>query len=113
MLWRRGDKAEDMVFVLSGRLRVLEPGIDAGAGEVLGEVAFVTPDSTRTQSVQCIDAAELLVIGYNELRQQYFQNPRFGFWFMQLASRRLLRDADALRVTPAPAASAEPARQAA
>jgi CRP/FNR family transcriptional regulator, cyclic AMP receptor protein len=112
LLWRRGDAAQEMLFVLSGRLLVVEPGVELGAGDVLGEVAFVTPDSTRTQSVQCTETAELLVISYSELRQQYFQNPRFGFWFMQLASRRLLHDADATRVTPARAsadAGAQPA----
>lgn len=110
LLWRRGDTADEMLFVLSGRLRVVEPGIEAGPGEVVGEIGFVTPGNTRTHSLQCTEAAELLVIGYDELRQLYFQNPRFGFWFMQLASRRLLRDADITLVRPASPPAPEPAR---
>lgn len=112
LLWRRGDAASEMLFVLSGRLRVVEPGIDAGPGEVLGEIGFITPGNTRTHSLQCTEPADLLVIGYDELRQLYFQNPHFGFWFMQLASRRLLRDADLALVRPAPPLAPEPARSA-
>jgi CRP/FNR family cyclic AMP-dependent transcriptional regulator len=110
LLWRRGDAASEMLFVLSGRLRVVEPGIEAGPGEVLGEIGLITPGNTRTHSLQCTEPAELLVIGYDELRQLYFQNPHFGFWFMQLASQRLLRDADITLVRPAPPPAPEPAR---
>jgi CRP-like cAMP-binding protein len=94
-LWRRGDEADEMLFVLSGRFRVLEPGLDAGPGDVVGELAMIVPGQRRTQSVVCLEAGEALAIGFDEVRQLYFQNPKFGFFFLQLASRRLLQDAQA------------------
>src|SRR5438132_2334916 len=37
-------------------------------------------------------AANVLTLPHHEVRALYFENPRFGFYFLQLASRRLLKD---------------------
>jgi hypothetical protein len=37
-------------------------------------------------------AANVLTLPYHEVRALYFENPRFGFYFLQLASGRLLKD---------------------
>jgi CRP/FNR family cyclic AMP-dependent transcriptional regulator len=93
LLFHRGDHAEAAMFVLNGRLRAQEAGTTMGPGDVLGELGLITQDHRRTQSVVCETEAELLVVGYEELRTLYFQNPAFGFFFLELAARRLLRDA--------------------
>jgi hypothetical protein len=32
-------------------------------------------------------------VTYDEVRQMYYQNPRFGFFFLELVAERLMRDA--------------------
>jgi hypothetical protein len=106
--FRKGEPADRMFFVASGRCRLLESGIDIAPGAVVGELAMLAPDKTRTQTLQCIEAGKMLEITYSQLRQLYFQNPKFGFYFIELISKRLFENIvrlesenAALRNTPA------------
>jgi len=92
-LFSLGDHAEAAMFVLSGGLRAVEADTPMGPGDVLGELGLITQGHRRTQTVVCERDAELLVVDYESLRTLYFQNPAFGFFFLELAARRLLRDA--------------------
>ncbi len=91
-LWRRGDVAAEMLFVLGGRYRVVEAGVSLGAGDVIGELGLIGPENKRTQTVECVEPGEALAISYDEVRQLVFQNSKFGFYFLQLVSKRLLQD---------------------
>jgi CRP/FNR family cyclic AMP-dependent transcriptional regulator len=92
VLFRKGDKADAMYFVVSGEFKVTELGIPIGSGQVLGELGLLAPDQIRTQTIECIKEADLLRITYDQVRQLYFQNPKFGFYFLQLTSRRLFEN---------------------
>jgi len=92
VLFRRGDKADSMYFVVSGEFKVMELGIPIGPGQVLGELGLLAPDQIRTQTIECIKNADTLRITYDQVRQLYFQNPKFGFYFLQLTSRRLFEN---------------------
>jgi CRP/FNR family transcriptional regulator, cyclic AMP receptor protein len=92
LLFRKGDLADRMFFVVSGRCRLMESGIDIAPGAVVGELAMLSPDKTRTQTLQCTKAGKLLEITYGQLRQLYFQNPKFGFYFIELISKRLFEN---------------------
>ena len=59
------------------------------ASRVLG---FLTPEHARTQSVECVEDTEMMVITYDKLSELYFQNPTFGFYFLRLTSERLLQN---------------------
>jgi hypothetical protein len=91
-LFRKGDAAECMYYTLSGRFRLRESGIEVPAGQVVGEMGLLAPDNLRTQSLVCLDAGDVLSISYDELRQLYFQNPEFGFFFLRLTSGRLFEN---------------------
>jgi CRP-like cAMP-binding protein len=103
-LWQRGDVANEMLFVLGGRFRAVEADVALGPGDVIGEIGLVDPELRRTQSVECVEAGEALTISYDEVRQLAFQNAKFGFYFLQLVGRRLLRDVrrSEAAVQPAP-----------
>jgi CRP-like cAMP-binding protein len=58
-------------------------------GEFVGELGLLAPDHRRTQSMECVDNAIVLAIRYDQVHELFFQNPDFGFYFMQLASERL------------------------
>jgi CRP-like cAMP-binding protein len=92
VLFRKGDAADAMLFVVSGRYRLSEIGVDILSGQVVGELGLMAPDHSRTQSLECIEDGEILQITYEQVKQLYYQNPRFGFYFLQLTTRRLFGD---------------------
>jgi CRP/FNR family transcriptional regulator, cyclic AMP receptor protein len=89
VLFRRGDIADRLFILVSGRCRLYGSGIEIPPGSVVGELALLSPDKARTQSLKCEEGGELLEITYTQIRQLYYQNPKFGFYFLQLTSRRL------------------------
>ena len=92
VLFRKGDHAEEMFYIVSGRCRISELGLELSAGHMVGELGFLTPEHERTQTVECIDDVEMLAISYDKVRELYFQNPSFGFYLLRLASERLLQN---------------------
>jgi CRP-like cAMP-binding protein len=96
LLFRKGDAADRMFFVVTGKFRLLETGIEIGAGSIAGELGLLSRDKTRTQTMQCVESGELLEIGYHEVKRLYFQNQIFGYFFLQLATKRLFENIDRL-----------------
>lgn len=92
-LFRKGEEADALYYLMSGRYRVVELDLELKSGEIIGELGFIAPDKARTQTLQCTEAGEILKITYDQVRQLYFQNPKFGFYFMQLSARRLFENA--------------------
>jgi hypothetical protein len=89
VLFAKGDPADRMAFVLGGRFRVAELGVELGAGQVVGELGLVAPGGARTRTVECVETGDILEVSYDQVRQLYFQNPAFGFYFLELTARRL------------------------
>jgi CRP/FNR family transcriptional regulator, cyclic AMP receptor protein len=92
ILFAKGDAAACMFYTLSGRYKLRELGIEIPQGHVVGEMGFLSPDHRRTQTLECLESGEVLSITYDEVRQLYFQNPEFGFYFLRLASERLFNN---------------------
>jgi hypothetical protein len=92
VLFTRGDQADSMFFVLAGSFRIKELGVEISSGEIVGELGLLAPNKARTQSVECIADGEILEITYDRVKQLYFQSPKFGFFFLQLAARRLFEN---------------------
>jgi CRP/FNR family transcriptional regulator, cyclic AMP receptor protein len=92
VLFHRGDPANEMFFVVSGRFRVREPGVDLEVGEVFGELGLLNAGQARTATVECIASGELLRITYDQVKQLYLQDPKFGFYFLHLVSKRLFHN---------------------
>ncbi len=85
----KGEVADQLFYIASGRFRIPELGIRLQPGEFVGELGLLSPEGLRTQSVECVDEGDVLSIGYEQVHELFFQNPDFGFYFMQLAARRL------------------------
>jgi CRP-like cAMP-binding protein len=92
ILFRKGDPADEMFVVGKGRYRLLELDSELQPGQIFGELGLLTPGYQRTQSVECVESGHVLTLPYDEVRALYFENPQFGFYFLQLASGRLLKD---------------------
>ncbi|HSL04493.1 MAG TPA: cyclic nucleotide-binding domain-containing protein [Nitrospiraceae bacterium] len=92
VLFRKGDVADEIVYVASGKLKL--QGIDhcVGPGELIGEIGLFSPEKVRTLTVVCETDCELYQMTDQEIYRLYYQNPKLGFFFMRLIVERLLRD---------------------
>ena len=88
----KGDEADCVFVVASGAFRLVETKIAIGVGQMVGEMGLVSDDHARTQGLECVDDGELLVATYIEIKELFFQNPEFGFFFLKLVSRRFLEN---------------------
>jgi CRP-like cAMP-binding protein len=92
MLFYKDEKAEDMLYIVSGRFRLVESGIELPVGAIVGELGMLSPSNVRTQSLECIEAGMILSVSYTKVEELYVQNPAFGFYFLRLASARLFEN---------------------
>lgn len=92
VLFRKGGIADAMFFTVSGRYRLIELERDILPGHVVGELGLFAPDTTRTGTLECVEDGELWKINYAQVKQLYYQNPEFGFYFVQLITRRLFEN---------------------
>ena len=104
ILFRKGQPANEMFLTVTGKFLVREIGIELPPGRLMGELGFVTPNNRRTQTVECIENGEVLAITYDRLLEIYFDNPEFGYFFLRLASDRLMQNIARLEATIAAAA---------
>ena len=92
VLFRKGDKADELMYVASGTLKL--QGIDhfLGPGELIGEIGLFSAEKIRTLTVVCDTDCELYHMTDDQIYRLYYQNPKLGFFFMKLIVERLLRD---------------------
>src|SRR5215467_9637789 len=83
VLFRKGDAANEMLYIVTGRFRVTEIGVELGAGRMIGELGFLSPNNRRTQTVECVEEGEVLTITYDKLLENYF---------LRLSSERLIEN---------------------
>ena len=92
LVFHKGDIADAMYYSVSGRYRLVESGIEIPLGQVFGELGLISPGNTRTQSIECIEDGQVLSASYQLVKELYFQNPEFGFFFLRLTSERLFQN---------------------
>lgn len=96
VLFKKGEPAGALYVVVSGRFRLAETDWEIAPPQLVGELGFLVPGRERTQTVQCTEDATLLEIGYGQLEQLFFQNPKFGFFFLRLIAHRLFQNIERL-----------------
>ena len=89
-LYRKGDAADEMSLIVTGKFLVKEIGVELPPGNIMGELGFLTPNNRRTMTIECIEEGQVLTITYERLLEIYFQNPQFGYYYLKLTSQRLL-----------------------
>lgn len=108
VLFLKGDPAHEMYLIESGRFRIAEHDLDVTPGQIVGELGMLSPGNRRTGSLACVEAGSARCLSYSEVKQLYYQNPEFGFFFLKLTSERLFQGAaDAARPHPAAPAGSE------
>jgi hypothetical protein len=117
ILFYKDEKADRMFYIVSGRYRLVESGIELPVGAIVGELGMLSPLGERTQTLECVEPGLVLSVTYAQVEELYVQNPEFGFFFLRLASARLFENIGALEArlsqretpVPVPAATAQPA----
>jgi CRP-like cAMP-binding protein len=92
VLFYKDEKAEDMLYIVSGRFKLVESGIELPVGAIVGELGMLSPSNLRTQTLECIEAGLILSVSYTKVEELYVQNPEFGFYFLRLSSARLFQN---------------------
>ena len=110
VLFYKDEKAEDMLYIVSGSFKLVESGIVLPVGAIVGELGMLSPSKIRTQSLECVEAGLVLSVSYSKVEELYVQNPAFGFYFLRLTSARLFQNLNTLqqRLDQQAAATAEP-----
>ena len=90
-LFCQGEPANELFYVESGLFRIPEHGIAVGPGAIVGELGMLSPGNLRTGSLVRVEAGSARCIAYSEVKQLYYQNPEFGFYFLKLTSERLFQ----------------------
>jgi hypothetical protein len=114
VLFYKDEKAEDMLYIVSGRFKLVESGIELPVGAIVGELGMLSPSNMRTQTLECVEAGVILSVSYTKVEELYVQNPAFGFYFLRLASARLFENIGKLeqrlaQQTPPASAAPKPA----
>lgn len=92
VLFRKGDEADHLYCLVDGAIELAEIGVRIEPGKIFGEIAFFAPDKRRTFTARCVEAATVLSIDEETLKQLYHQNPAFGFHLIALVAGRLSED---------------------
>ncbi|MEO8651990.1 MAG: cyclic nucleotide-binding domain-containing protein [Hyphomicrobiaceae bacterium] len=95
-LFRKGDSADRMAFIVSGRYQVAGLGMEIGKGQLAGELGLIAPTKVRTQTIECLVEGEVLEITYEQVKLLYYQSPKFGFYLLELAGQHLFKDIERL-----------------
>lgn len=111
VVFEKGADAKRMYLILHGTVELVEFSKETGPGDVLGEIGLFSPGGERTATAICKTDCELQSVAYDTVMQLYFQNPQFGLFLLQIITRRLLSNIEALQQDTTTPAIREPARQ--
>ena len=96
VLFYKDEKADSMYYIVSGRYRLVESGIELPVGAIVGEFGMLSPSNVRTQTLECVEGGTILSVTYDQVEQLYVQNPAFAFYFLRLSTARLFENIDKL-----------------
>lgn len=92
LVFKRGDAVDKFYFLAEGRVMIEEYDTYLSAGEIFGEIAFFTVDSTRTASARCVEDALVYELDKKRFMRLQFEDPSFGLAVMQSVTSRLIKN---------------------
>jgi hypothetical protein len=95
IMMERGEYATEAFYIVAGEVELVEINQSHGAGTLLGEIGLFTPNGRRTMTVRCKTDVQAAAIGYDQVKELYFQNPQFGFRLLHLIVARLQSNSEA------------------
>ena len=105
-LFRKGDHARHMYYLMEGTLHLIEIGKIVDKGAIIGEIGMFSPSRERIATAVAATDCILLSVDDNTLYQAYYQNPKLGFYLISLIAGRFvetqLNTPSAAPTTPRP-----------
>lgn len=89
-LFRKGDYARHMYYLMEGTLQLIEIDKTVNKGAVIGEIGMFSPSRERTATAVAATDCRLLSVDDNTLYQAYYQNPKLGFYLISLIAGRFV-----------------------
>jgi hypothetical protein len=100
VVFHKGQAADAMYFISHGRVRFEELNVEMGKGSLFGEIGIFSHNKARTATAKCAEDCSLLQISAEQAHELYYKNPNFGFFIIDLITRRLMEDAAAGTLRP-------------
>ncbi len=97
VIFRAGEEAHELLYVVSGIVALEEIGQEVGAHELLGEIAFFSAKNRRTASALCRTDVVVRSIAQDALVDLYEGEPSFRLSLIAVFTRRLLQDLETVR----------------
>jgi CRP-like cAMP-binding protein len=88
-IFKKGDPANKLYYLQAGSIKLVEPGITLGNGELIGEMGVFSTGKSRNATVVCEEDTDLYSIPDNKVLELYYQNPEFGMYLVQMILKRL------------------------
>ena len=95
MLVRKGERADQLYYLVEGELVIDELGKAIGPGSAIGEIGLFAPDQKRIASVRCKTDCLLYQLGEAKAKELCYQDRSFGYAMLQLITTRLLENQSA------------------
>ncbi|HLX15481.1 MAG TPA: cyclic nucleotide-binding domain-containing protein [Bradyrhizobium sp.] len=92
-IFKKGDYADTLYLVASGRVELPEIRMTLRPGDVFGEVGLFSVDQRRTQTARALSDLELFWITADELMRLCERNPGLSLYFLRLVATRLATNA--------------------
>lgn len=90
ILFAKGDTADHLYFIVSGRIALDDTNIVLGPGELLGEMGLFAPDRQRTLTARAVEPAHLLRIDAQDIERLCVKHPEVTFTLLRVITGRLL-----------------------
>jgi predicted ATPase/DNA-binding XRE family transcriptional regulator len=103
VIFRKGDAADELLYILSGVVSLNEIDVQAGRHELLGEIAFFSPRKQRTATATCSTDVSVQAIDRRDMLDLYEQNAAFRLHVIAVVTSRLIEDLERLRNVRVPA----------
>jgi CRP-like cAMP-binding protein len=91
-LFRKGDIADAIFFLASGKLLIPELDKTLRCGTLVGEMGVFRPEKERTASVICLTDCEFYAISESDVQDLCLENPQFGLFLTKLIASRLIAE---------------------
>ena len=90
-LFCKGDVADGIYFLASGKLFIPELDRTVPPSSLVGEVGMFRPDKAHTTTALCMTDCELYVILESDVKNLCAENPHFGLYLTKLIAGRVNR----------------------
>jgi predicted ATPase/DNA-binding XRE family transcriptional regulator len=97
VIFSAGDDAHELLYIVCGTVALEEIGVELGAHELLGEIAFFSAKNRRTASAVCKTGVTVRAIGQEALVDLYESEPSFRSSLVSVFTQRLLQDLEIMR----------------